>query len=139
MLREMDFIEGDWAALFWALGGAKTLFRHLEAPMSNPSHVPSRTQALMKNSRRGALTIYACCFGMIVSFGWFIFIFPNPVQRIGSTLTAAAAVYLGCQVFERRNRKLRQKFSLRFALHFTEQNWSGNATFTVGHGSGRPC
>jgi hypothetical protein len=25
MLREMDFIENDWAALFWALGGVKSL------------------------------------------------------------------------------------------------------------------
>jgi hypothetical protein len=25
MLREMDFIENDWAALFWAVGGVKSL------------------------------------------------------------------------------------------------------------------
>jgi hypothetical protein len=25
MLREMDFIENDWAALFWALGGVKSM------------------------------------------------------------------------------------------------------------------
>lgn len=30
MLREMDFVEGDWAALFWALGSATALFRRLE-------------------------------------------------------------------------------------------------------------
>jgi len=28
MLRELDFIEGDWAALWWALGGATAIFRH---------------------------------------------------------------------------------------------------------------
>src|SRR5271170_7198201 len=28
MLRELDFIEGDWAALFWALGGVTAIFRH---------------------------------------------------------------------------------------------------------------
>jgi cytochrome bd-type quinol oxidase subunit 2 len=28
MLRELDFIESDWAALFWALGGAAAIFRH---------------------------------------------------------------------------------------------------------------
>jgi len=26
MLREMDFVEGDWAALFWAFGSATALF-----------------------------------------------------------------------------------------------------------------
>jgi hypothetical protein len=28
MLRELDFIEGDWAALFWALGSAAAILRH---------------------------------------------------------------------------------------------------------------
>ena len=28
MLRELDFIEGEWAALFWALGSATAIFRH---------------------------------------------------------------------------------------------------------------
>jgi hypothetical protein len=27
MLRELDFIEGDWRALFWAIGGATAIFR----------------------------------------------------------------------------------------------------------------
>jgi hypothetical protein len=28
MLRELDFIEGDWAALFWAFGSAIAILRH---------------------------------------------------------------------------------------------------------------
>jgi hypothetical protein len=32
MLRELDLVEGDWAALFWALGSATALFRRLEGP-----------------------------------------------------------------------------------------------------------
>ena len=28
MLRELDFIEGDWAALWWALGSVAAIFRH---------------------------------------------------------------------------------------------------------------
>jgi hypothetical protein len=28
MLRELDFIEGDWAALFWALGSTTAIFKH---------------------------------------------------------------------------------------------------------------
>ena len=27
-LRELDFIENDWAALFWALGSTTAIFRH---------------------------------------------------------------------------------------------------------------
>ena len=28
MLRELDFIESDWAALLWALGSTTAIFRH---------------------------------------------------------------------------------------------------------------
>ncbi len=28
MLRELDFIESDWAALFWAIGSTTAIFRH---------------------------------------------------------------------------------------------------------------
>jgi len=28
MLQELDFIEGDWEALFWALGSTTAIFRH---------------------------------------------------------------------------------------------------------------
>jgi hypothetical protein len=28
MLSELDFIESDWAALFWALGSTSAIFRH---------------------------------------------------------------------------------------------------------------
>ena len=28
MLRELDFVESDWAALFWALGSTTAIFRH---------------------------------------------------------------------------------------------------------------
>ncbi|MGH9510900.1 MAG: hypothetical protein ACRD2U_02060 [Terriglobales bacterium] len=28
MLRELDFIENDWAALFWALGSTRALVKH---------------------------------------------------------------------------------------------------------------
>ena len=27
MLRELDYIDGDWAALFWALGSTTAIFR----------------------------------------------------------------------------------------------------------------
>ena len=37
MGRELDFVESDLAALFWALGSATVLFKHVEVPMSGPS------------------------------------------------------------------------------------------------------
>jgi hypothetical protein len=106
MLREMDFIEGDWAALFWALGSATALFRRLDAPMSNVSDIFSRTQALMQKVKRRTLIGYAVCFVVIVGFGRFTLIFANSLQRLGCGLTVVATLYLAYQVHERRNRKL---------------------------------
>jgi len=74
--------------------------------MTNLSDVFARTQALMKKIRRRTLKGYAVCFVMIVSFGWFVFIFPNPLQRVGSGLTLVATLYVAYQLYERRNRKL---------------------------------
>jgi hypothetical protein len=31
MLRELDFIEGEWAALFWAIGSTTAILRHAAA------------------------------------------------------------------------------------------------------------
>lgn len=106
MLREMDFIEGDWAVLFWALGSATALFRRVEAPMPNSSDILSRTQALMKKIQRRTLGGYSACLVLIVYFGWFIFIPPNGLARMGSGLTVAAMLYVAYQLHARRNRKL---------------------------------
>jgi hypothetical protein len=106
MLREMDFIEGDWAALFWALGSATALFKHSEAPMSGPVDVFSQTQALMKKIRRRTLKGYAVCLIVIVGFLRFFFVYHNTLQRIGSGLVVTATLYLAYQVYQRRNRDL---------------------------------
>jgi hypothetical protein len=35
MLAELEFIEGDWAALFWALGSATAILRHAACSWRN--------------------------------------------------------------------------------------------------------
>jgi hypothetical protein len=106
MLREMDFVENDWAALFWAIGSATTLLKHSEVPMSAPSAVFPKMQALMKKIRRRTAMGYAANLSLIVAFGRFFFVFHNTLQRIGSALTVAAFVYWLYQVYEGRNRTL---------------------------------
>jgi hypothetical protein len=106
MLREMDFVESDWAALFWALGSATALFKHLEAPMSDPSAVFSRMQALRKKIRRRTLAGYAACFIGIVGLRSSMFTFHNTLQRVGSRLSVAATLYMAYLLYDRRNRSL---------------------------------
>lgn len=90
--------------------------------MSNASDIFSRTQTLMKKIKKRTLTGYAVCFALIVSFGWFTFIFSNPVQRVGSCLTMTAILYMAYQLHERRNRRLPSETqpSARSAFYRTE-------------------
>jgi hypothetical protein len=101
MLREMDFVESDWAALLWAIGSVPVLFKHLEAPMSDSSAVFSRAKALMKEIRRRTLMGYGACIIVTVYVASFIFV-PNTLQRIGCCLAVPATLYLAYQLYARR-------------------------------------
>ena len=46
MLREMDFVEGDWSALRWALGSATALCRHSVSQQLRTWFERSRTEPL---------------------------------------------------------------------------------------------
>ncbi len=77
MLRELDFIENDWAALFWALGSATAIFRHsgrgLKAWFGNK---PGRREERMNNIGKRAVgvasgvviagALVVCAFGLLL-------------------------------------------------------------------------
>jgi hypothetical protein len=86
MLRELDFIENDWAALFWALGSTTAIFRHF-IPRGLRSWFGkrlNRKETLMKESigkkavgvTSGiviALAVAGCAYGIV----WLLFyLFP---------------------------------------------------------------
>jgi hypothetical protein len=50
MLRELDFMESDWAALLWALGSTTALFRH-----SVPRQLRARLEKGFGPTERGML------------------------------------------------------------------------------------
>jgi hypothetical protein len=76
MLRELDFIENDWAALFWALGSTTAIFRHslqgLRDWFGNPT---DHEKARMKNIRKKTVGVLSgillasalvlCAFGLL--------------------------------------------------------------------------
>ncbi len=82
MLRELDYIEGDWAALFWAVGGTTTIFRysvpHEVRAWAQRRH-SNRDEALMMNNigqkATGlisgvimAFAVVACALGLVRLF-----------------------------------------------------------------------
>ena len=62
MSREMDFIENDWAALWWALGSTRILFKHQYIPLAELSGVPRAAQCLAKTVRRRTIS------GLVITF-----------------------------------------------------------------------
>jgi hypothetical protein len=87
MLRELDFIESDWAAFFWALGSTTAIFRHagrgLMAMLGKS--VDDKEERGMKDIGAKAagiasgvliaLGVVVCAFGLL--WIWFHF-FPVP-------------------------------------------------------------
>jgi hypothetical protein len=85
MLRELDFIECDWAALFWALGGTKAIFKHslprgLRARFGK--HSNQEEWVTLKHIRKNAagtvsgvviaVGVLVCAFGLVrLSFLFF--------------------------------------------------------------------
>src|ERR1700674_2178308 len=83
MLRELDFIESDWAALFWALGSTTAIFRHsgrglrarfgksLGQEEERMNHIGKKTAGVVAGIVIAA-TLVLCAFGLLVlSFRFF--------------------------------------------------------------------
>jgi hypothetical protein len=75
MLRELDFIEGDWAALFWALGSAAAILRHAASDWRAWLNRKSNKEAGMNNTGKkaigvglgmlSALALVGCAFAVL--------------------------------------------------------------------------
>lgn len=75
MLHELDFIEGEWTALFWALGSATAILRHAASVWRDWLRSKSNKEADMNNTGRkvlgvglgmlSALALVGCAFAVL--------------------------------------------------------------------------
>ena len=105
LAREVAFVEGDWAALVWALGSVRVLFDYREAPIASLADVPNaalKFVELMGNSFLGLLTV-------IVSspfYVWKFFYAKNWLERAGCALVVFCSIAAGIfWLIERRRLK----------------------------------
>lgn len=111
MLREIDFIENDWVALLWALGGTRILLRLKPRCHSRDIHltavadIPHAAQILTNKVRARTLSVVVTMFES-VAFGCILFLVPSPIQKLGSLLTVAAMLYMTYQLMARRVREV---------------------------------
>jgi len=57
MQRELDFIQGDWAALFWALGSAGAVLRHAASVLLMSLKNKSKEEKRMNSTGKKALGV----------------------------------------------------------------------------------
>src|SRR5215469_9998105 len=107
MLNEMDAIENDWAALRWAIGGAASLFRGFELPISDVAEVPERFERIQNTVRRAHVVGYLACFLVMAGFSHYFVIFPNLGERVGCVLTILGAGLLAVQLYSNHVRRRR--------------------------------
>ncbi len=76
MLRELDFVHNDWAALFWALGSAAAILRHVASNWRAWFKTPLTNKEQPMNSRGkkavgvglgalSALALVGCAFAVL--------------------------------------------------------------------------
>jgi hypothetical protein len=102
MSRELDFIENDWSALWWALGSTRVLFKRPHVPLADMSVVPRAAKLLAKTIRRRTLVGSVATLTEAVFFGSFLFAETTLMVRVASALTVAAVLYIACQLYARR-------------------------------------
>lgn len=57
MLRELDFIDGEWAALFWALGSAAAILRHAASAWREWLKRRTKEEMAMSNTGKKVLGV----------------------------------------------------------------------------------
>jgi hypothetical protein len=110
---EMEFIESDWAALRWALGSAKVLFRCYDAaPLKTLSGVPMAMQRLAQQTSEKSRLCCICLILEALFFAHQLWHIHNPVRRTGIYLVIAALAYCAAQILARRGRRVPQHSDL---------------------------
>jgi chorismate-pyruvate lyase len=121
--REIEFVESDWAALRWALGSTKVLFRICEeVPLQSLSGVPLATQRLAKQTAVRARQICIVTVFEVLVFARSLWHIHNPVRRTGIYLVIAALAYCAVQVLARRGRRVPQQADLSAQIvHYRDE------------------
>jgi hypothetical protein len=98
LAREVAFIEGDWAALAWALGSTRVLLDRREAPVESRAALPAAAEKFAESKRSANATwkwMPVWCLLYIDR----LFHATSWSQRIGCSLLLFGYIFLGIIVF----------------------------------------
>lgn len=95
--REVEFIEGDWRALGWALGSVRVLFRNPPMPLGNAEEI-ARAGRIFAGSREHVPPLFPLLMTMQALNSGFRAVFPlhldDHLARAGFAIAAVCAAYL---------------------------------------------
>lgn len=103
MLCEIDFIDSDWDAFCWALGGARILFTRPQMPFAE-SAAPWPVEDLARKVRRRTVFGYSLASTMTTALAYLFYMASSPVQRLGCCVGIVAMFYTWVQLFTLRAR-----------------------------------
>ena len=106
MLRELDFIEGDWEALFWALGSATVILRHAAGVWRGWFKGRTKEDVGMNSTGKkalgvglgifSALALIGCAFAMLRLYlfpglglyrlGWTVIVIPEVIFIVAAVV-----------------------------------------------------
>jgi len=97
LAREIEFVEGDWSALGWALGSARVLLDYREAPIGSLADLSAAAQRLADSKRKGNWT-WIILFGEVLIYGDRFFHATSWPEHAGCGLAMLSLLFLGTGV-----------------------------------------
>ncbi len=94
LAREVAFVEGDWAALAWALGSLRVLFDYRDAPIASLAELPMAAKKFAKAKHSGNGTwILSLYFGL--TWAAKSFHATSWPEHVGWSMAAFGSILLG--------------------------------------------
>jgi hypothetical protein len=94
LAQEVAYVEGDWAALGWALGSARVLLDYREAPIGSLADLPAAAQRFAESKRKGNWT-WIFVFSQVLIYGDKFFRATSWPERAGCGLVGLSFIFLG--------------------------------------------
>jgi hypothetical protein len=123
LAREAEFVEGDLAALVWALGSTRVLLDRREAPVTSLAEVADAARRLSESVRRGTVT-YAFLFLWVFVYALrLLYAGGSLQQRMSCGVVVLAGICLGVvELIQRREQRPPQTDDVGdWALHYRSE------------------
>jgi hypothetical protein len=105
LAREVAFVEGDWAALGWALGSVRILFRYKKAPIRSFADLSSVAQKFAEAKRINQNSLGIMLLGFVCTYTLGFSDARSWPEHTGGILIALGLFSLGIlQLIHQRNR-----------------------------------